>query len=29
MVSVKLLTDMEKLITNIWNTITKIIIINI
>ena len=29
MVSVKLLTDMERLITNIWNTITKIIIINI
>ena len=29
MVSVKLLTDMEMLITNIWNTITKIIIINI
>ena len=29
MVSVKLLTDMERLITNIWNTITKIIIRNI
>ena len=29
MVSVKLLTDMERLITNIWNSITKIIIINI